>query len=53
MRALPGEPAATLEALHTTQPSLTRQIRRLERQVGARLIDRTPRGSRLTEAGEV
>ena len=41
------------EALHTTQPSLTRQIHRLERQVGARLIDRTPRGSHLTEAGEV
>lgn len=41
------------EALHTTQPSLTRQIRRLEGQVGARLIDRTPRGSQLTEAGEV
>src|SRR5690242_15741983 len=40
------------EALHTTQPSLTRQIRRLERQVGVRLIDRTPRGSRLTEAGQ-
>jgi DNA-binding transcriptional LysR family regulator len=40
------------EALHTTQPSLTRQIRRLERQVGVRLVDRTPRGSRLTEAGQ-
>jgi DNA-binding transcriptional LysR family regulator len=40
------------DALHTTQPSLTRQIRRLERQVGVRLIDRTPRGSRLTEAGQ-
>lgn len=40
------------EALHTTQPSLTRQIHRLERQVGVRLIDRTPRGSRLTEAGQ-
>jgi hypothetical protein len=35
------------------QPSLSRQIRRLERQVGARLLDRTPQGSRLTEAGEV
>lgn len=39
-------------ALHTTQPSLSRQIRRLEGQLGARLLDRTP-GSRLTEAGEV
>jgi DNA-binding transcriptional LysR family regulator len=40
-------------ALHTTQPSLSRQIRRLEGQLGARLLDRTPQGSRLTEAGEV
>src|SRR6201992_3107153 len=35
------------------QPSLSRQIRRLEQQLGARLLDRTPRGTRLTEAGEV
>jgi DNA-binding transcriptional LysR family regulator len=40
-------------ALHTTQPSLSRQIRRLERQLGARLLDRTPRGTDLTEAGRV
>ncbi|GAA2138874.1 LysR family transcriptional regulator [Actinomadura napierensis] len=40
------------ETLHTTQPSLSRQIRRLEQQVGARLLDRGRRGSRLTEAGE-
>ncbi|WP_329128996.1 LysR family transcriptional regulator [Streptomyces sp. NBC_01476] len=39
--------------LHLTQSSLSRQIRRLEEQVGARLLDRTPQGSRLTEAGEV
>src|SRR5713226_6329098 len=35
------------------QPSLSRQIRRLEQQLGARLLDRTPQGTRLTEAGEV
>lgn len=40
------------EALHTTQPSLSRQIRRLEQQVGARLLDRTTHGTRLSEAGE-
>jgi DNA-binding transcriptional LysR family regulator len=40
-------------ALHTAQPSLSRQIRRLEQQLGARLLDRTSRGSRLTEAGEI
>jgi len=41
------------EALHVAQPSLSRQIRHLEQQLGARLLDRTPQGSRLTEAGEV
>ena len=40
-------------ALHLTASSLSRQISRLEQQVGARLLDRTPQGSRLTEAGEV
>lgn len=40
-------------ALHLTQSSLSRQIQRLEAQVGARLLDRTPQGSRLTEAGEI
>jgi DNA-binding transcriptional LysR family regulator len=40
-------------ALRVAQPSLSRQIRRLEQQLGACLLDRTPRGTRLTEAGEV
>jgi DNA-binding transcriptional LysR family regulator len=39
--------------LRVAQPSLSRQIRRLEQQLGARLLDRTPQGCRLTEAGEV
>lgn len=38
-------------ALRVAQPSLSRQIQRLEDQVGVRLFDRTPQGSRLTEAG--
>jgi DNA-binding transcriptional LysR family regulator len=41
------------DTLHTTQPSLSRQIHRLETQLGARLLDRTPQGSQLTKAGEV
>ena len=39
--------------LRIAQPSLSRQIRSLEQQLGARLLDRTPQGTRLTEAGEV
>ena len=35
------------------QPSLSRQVRSLEQQLGARLLDRTPHGTQLTEAGEV
>jgi DNA-binding transcriptional LysR family regulator len=40
------------DALHLTPSSLSRQVSRLEQQVGARLLDRTPRGTALTEAGE-
>ena len=40
-------------ALCVAQPSLSRQIRRLEQQLGAQLLDRDTHGTRLTEAGEV
>lgn len=40
------------EALHITQPSLSRQVRRLEQQLGARLLDRNSQGTRLTAAGD-
>lgn len=39
--------------LHMTQPPLTRRIKRLERDVGAVLFDRTTTGLELTEAGAV
>src|ERR1700742_401597 len=39
--------------LRVAQPSLSRQIRRLEQQLGVRLFDRTPQHTQLTEAGEV
>lgn len=38
--------------LRTAQPSLSRQIQRLEKELGVRLFDRTSRGSRLTPGGE-
>src|SRR5256712_1576748 len=37
--------------LHTAQPSLSRQIRDLEYEVGAQLIIRSARGIELTAAG--
>lgn len=39
-------------ALRVAQPSLSRQIQRLEERLGVRLLDRTTHGSRLTEAGQ-
>ncbi|HTJ68492.1 MAG TPA: LysR substrate-binding domain-containing protein [Actinospica sp.] len=41
------------EELRVAQPSLSRQIARLEQTIGARLFDRTTQGTKLTEAGEV
>lgn len=38
--------------LHVAQPSLSRQIQRLERRLGVLLFDRTPQGAVLTEAGK-
>ncbi|MFI5931876.1 LysR family transcriptional regulator [Actinoplanes sp. NPDC051494] len=38
--------------LHVAQPALSRQIQRLEKHLGARLLDRIPQGTRLTPAGQ-
>ncbi|WAP60176.1 LysR family transcriptional regulator [Streptomyces sp. S465] len=43
--------ARAAAALHLAQPSLSRQIQRLEDVLGVRLLERTPQGSRLTAAG--
>ncbi|MFB6583363.1 LysR family transcriptional regulator [Streptomyces sp. NPDC056402] len=38
--------------LHVAQPALSRQIQRLEKNLGAQLLDRVPQGARLTPAGQ-
>jgi|GEM_PF-4743009 Transcriptional regulator len=44
---------AAEKRLYTSQPSLSRQIRDLEKQVGVDLFSRTARGVKLTDAGRV
>src|SRR5580704_8288696 len=43
---------AAQQTLHTSQPSLSRQIRDLEDEVGAQLMTRRARGIELTPAGQ-
>ena len=52
--AVAEEGSMTLAAerrLHTAQPSLSRQLRDLEQEVGVALLTRSPRGVDLTPAG--
>jgi DNA-binding transcriptional LysR family regulator len=49
--AAQGSFSAAAEALAYTQPAVSQQIALLERQAGVKLVDRTPRGVRLTDAG--
>ena len=39
--------------LHTAQPSLSRQIRYLELEIGVKLLERKARGTALSAAGRV
>jgi LysR family transcriptional regulator, hca operon transcriptional activator len=47
-----GLTGAAQRKLHTSQPSLSRQIRDLEEEVGAQLLTRRARGIELTPAGQ-
>jgi DNA-binding transcriptional LysR family regulator len=50
--ALRGSFSAAADALSYSQPAVSQQIARLEAQVGVKLIERLPKGVRLTPAGE-
>lgn len=48
-----GSFSAAAEALGISQPAVSSQIRSLEERLGERLLDRSGRGVRVTEAGRV
>lgn len=48
-----GSFSAAAQALWITQPAVSRQIAALERELGRKVLERTPRGLRLTEAGRL
>ena len=39
--------------LHRTQPAVSQSIRRIEEELNERLLDRSSKGGRLTEAGQI
>lgn len=55
MRAIAdaGTISGAAEALNTSQPAVSQQVRRLESRLGTSLLERQGRGVRLTEAGWV
>ncbi|MEU9478439.1 LysR family transcriptional regulator [Streptomyces sp. NPDC048191] len=46
-----GSLGAAAREVGITQPAASSRIRSMERQLGVALVDRSPRGSRLTDAG--
>ncbi|SDE13303.1 hydrogen peroxide-inducible genes activator [Limimaricola pyoseonensis] len=40
------------ESVHVTQPALSQQIKEMEAELGVRLVERLPRGARLTRTGQ-
>ena len=48
-----GSFSGAAQALGYTQPAVSRQVALLEQETGTRLLQRRPRGVRLTDAGEL
>src|SRR5918997_3097555 len=48
-----GSVARAAEVLHLTQPTVSTQVRLLERALGERLFERRGRGLALTDAGRL
>ena len=48
-----GTISAAAEELHLSQPALSRSIRRLERELGQELFDRTHNSATLNDAGQL
>jgi len=51
--AIEGTVAAAAQRLGVTQPTVSEQIKALERSLGVTLFERTPTGLKLTEAGRL
>jgi molybdate transport repressor ModE-like protein len=51
--ATSGSITAAARSLQVSQPAVSRQLGELEDAIGARLVDRLPRGIHLTAAGQV
>lgn len=48
-----GSICKAAESLHISQPPLSRQLKSLEDELGAKLFERSPKGVKLTEKGQL